>query len=47
MEIDTINYKTLKKMVNENRNDADLGGAIRKLYWNFKENNDGKDLGVR
>ena len=33
MKIDTINFKTIKKLVKENSNDSDLGGAMRKLYW--------------
>ena len=35
MKRNTINFQTLKKLVKENGNDADLGGAIRKLYWDF------------
>ena len=38
MKIDTINFKDLKKLVRENGNDTDLGGAIRRLYWEVIDN---------
>ena len=38
MKIDTINFKYLKKLVKKNVNDADLGGAIRRLYWEVIDN---------
>jgi len=40
MKIDTINFKTLQKFVLENGNDSDLGGAMRKLYWEVINEND-------
>ena len=47
MKNNTINFKTLKKMVKENSNDADLGGAMRKIYWevtNDKKYEKGRNL---
>ena len=44
MKIDTINFKTLKKLVMENGNDADLGGEMRKLYWKVVEEKDEKNI---
>ena len=38
MKIDTINFKTLEKLVKENVNDTDLGGAMRKFYYNVIDN---------
>ena len=40
MKIDTINFQTLKKLIKENRNDSDLGGAMRKFYYDVID--DGK-----
>ena len=38
MKRNTINFTTLKKLVDKNSNDGDLGGAMRKFYYNVIDN---------
>lgn len=44
MKKEYINFSTIQKIVDENRNDADLGSVVRKLYWDFTENNEEENL---
>ena len=44
MKKEDINFSTIQKIVDENRNDSDLGSVIRKLYWNLRKENEEKDI---
>ena len=45
MKRNTINFTTLKKLVDKNSNDGDLGGEIRKIYWEVINENDEGEKG--